>query len=389
MSPRAAFRSIVRTTLLSLFALTSFGCPSDDVVQPEQPTILLSQATVSFTAEQGSTPPTPRSLDITNSKDGTLGGLHATVGYQSGATGWLAVSMSGGTAPCSLVLTVTTTSLEPGNHVAMVTVSSSVAMNSPQSVTVTYTVSEVPRPDLIVTLVSAPGSAQIGDSVYMEVELKNQGEADAGTFRLGPYYSTDQTITTEDRYSGRRCRHSDGLAAGATTRCSGYIPVPDDLSPGTYYLGAIVDDAQEVEERDEDNNTGVSNPITLESPSEGGGNIQPGEWAAATGSSTYSFEFTVNDAATAITWFKVIFSGYRCSNWSRSGSIAFGSTWTISGREISIQKTTQSPSSGATEVYKVNGTFDETGTQASGTWSLSLENGQCTSSGTWEGGPKG
>ncbi len=159
-----------------------------------------------------------------------------------------------------------------------------------------------PKPDLVVTQVTVPNSALVGDSLSMGVELKNQGEADAGTFRLGPYYSSDQTITTSGSYAERRCRYKDDLAAGATTRCRGYIPVPDDLSPGPYYLGAIVDDAEEVDESDEDNNTAMSNAITLaDKPDDGGGEIQAGVWVVSSGSSTDTFEFIVNDTGTAIT----------------------------------------------------------------------------------------
>ncbi len=119
-----------------LLVLVTIGCP-DEVVDPEEPTIALSRAIVSFTSQQGTTPPAPATLGITNSKDGALSGFNATATYRSGASGWLTVSMSSGTGPYSLVLTVTTTGLEPGTHRAMVSVSSGVAMNSPRSATVT------------------------------------------------------------------------------------------------------------------------------------------------------------------------------------------------------------------------------------------------------------
>jgi subtilase family serine protease len=134
-------------------------------------------------------------------------------------------------------------------------------------------------PDLIVTSLTAPATGVIGDSIYVEATLENQGDQDAGAFRFGLYYSTDDEISsddelafvfvtpssplTADRFSGAGCGFESGLGAGEAGSCSGFIPVPDDLTPGTYYLGAIADDLNEVVESDEENNTRASGPITI------------------------------------------------------------------------------------------------------------------------------
>ncbi len=119
-------------------------------------------------------------------------------------------------------------------------------------------------PDLIVTFLSGPSSGQIGGQIAVQANIRNQGYISAGSFRLGFYFSTDPTITLGDVFSGYTCSFS-GLSAGNSATCSGNIGVPSSLSPGTYYLGAIVDDIGQVTESNEGNNARAadSGPITL------------------------------------------------------------------------------------------------------------------------------
>lgn len=118
-------------------------------------------------------------------------------------------------------------------------------------------------PDLVVTYLSGPSSGTIGGQIAIQVTVRNQGYLSAGNFRVGFYFSTDSLITTSDVYSGY-CSFS-GLSAGYSTSCSVNIGVPSSLSPGTYYLGAIVDDWNQVAESNEGNNARIadSGPITL------------------------------------------------------------------------------------------------------------------------------
>ena len=50
----------------------------------------------------------------------------------------------------------------------------------------------------------------------------------------------DATITTADVLFGS-CTYPTGLGASTASDCSGPITVPNALSPGTYYVGAIAD----------------------------------------------------------------------------------------------------------------------------------------------------
>ncbi len=105
-----------------------------------QPAISVAAPSVTFTAAAAGADPAPRSIGITNAGGGTLSGLSAQVTYASGQrTGWLTATI-GQTAPTSLVLTARVGNLPAGTYSASVRIASSVAQNSPQTVSVTFTV---------------------------------------------------------------------------------------------------------------------------------------------------------------------------------------------------------------------------------------------------------
>jgi len=68
----------------------------------------------------------------------------------------------------------------------------------------------------------------------------NAGSVAAGPFRIGVYLSTNTFIGQFDRLVGT-CTRTVSLAAGASAGCGGTVTIPDDLAPGTYYLGVIAD----------------------------------------------------------------------------------------------------------------------------------------------------
>ena len=114
----------------------------------------------------------------------------------------------------------------------------------------------LPRPDLVVTSFSAPGTGTIGGRLpRVEVQIENRGRASAGPFRLGFYVSADASITLADVFTTWHCLYDSGLAASAATSCTGEIGIPSRLSPGLYYLGVIIDDLGQADEADESNNT--------------------------------------------------------------------------------------------------------------------------------------
>jgi hypothetical protein len=107
------------------------------------PTIVITPTSRSFTAQEGGANPAQQTVQITNGGGGTLSGLGGTITYAAGQpTGWLGAAFSGPTAPATLIIAVATGSLASGTYTGYVTINSAVASNSPQQVTVTFTVGE-------------------------------------------------------------------------------------------------------------------------------------------------------------------------------------------------------------------------------------------------------
>src|SRR5688572_1489276 len=106
-----------------------------------QPAIALGATTVAFAAAQGAGDPASQNIAVTNAGGGALTGLTATTDYTSGQpTGWLSATLADASAPTTLALRATTGSLPQGVYTATVQVTSPVAQNNPQTITVTFTV---------------------------------------------------------------------------------------------------------------------------------------------------------------------------------------------------------------------------------------------------------
>ena len=73
----------------------------------------------------------------------------------------------------------------------------------------------VTKPDLDITAVSAPATAEPGDVISVSNTVQNIGNAAAGPFRVGLYLSTDNVCTTGDTFIGSR--NLAGLGVGASS----------------------------------------------------------------------------------------------------------------------------------------------------------------------------
>jgi len=104
------------------------------------PTISLSPNSLSFSATEGGSNPAAQNVTVSNSGSGTLASPTTSITYGSGS-GWLSVNCTGSSAPYSCSTQPTTGSLAAGTYTATVNVSSSGASNTPQSYSVTFTVS--------------------------------------------------------------------------------------------------------------------------------------------------------------------------------------------------------------------------------------------------------
>jgi hypothetical protein len=110
------------------------------------PQILINIKSLSFSATQNGSLPSNQTFDISNSGGGTLNWSITD------DASWLDVNPSGGTGNKTITVSINTTNLAPNTYIAIITITSSSATNSPQTINVTYTVSGNPP---IVTTSSA------------------------------------------------------------------------------------------------------------------------------------------------------------------------------------------------------------------------------------------
>ena len=115
--------------------------------------------------------------------------------------------------------------------------------------------------DLIISSVSSPATAPRGTSVSVNNTVANQGSGSTENFYVGIYLSTDQTITTTDRFLGNR--YIGSIASGAANTAATMVTIPLSISPGTYYVGAIADYPNKALENNKNNNSLAGNTITI------------------------------------------------------------------------------------------------------------------------------
>jgi hypothetical protein len=167
---------------------------------------------------------------------------------------------------------------------------------------------------LVVTAFTTATTGAIGSSVGgASVTVANQGTTAAGAFRIGFYYSRSRSVTTSDIFSGTICSPT-GLAAGGTAySCSGSITVPSTLTPGIWYLAAIADDQNQVQQTDRSGNIRVSDsgtinltggtPADLLSPAPGSiltASTVQFQWSAGTGVSKYTLAIGTSPSGTDV-----------------------------------------------------------------------------------------
>jgi V8-like Glu-specific endopeptidase len=128
------------------------------------------------------------------------------------------------------------------------------------------TVSEAPKPDLHVVSFTSPSQVNPGESVghLLDLIAGNQGSGDAGGFNVGIYISNDPQITTADRLLIGGREYVNSLMAGQTYNVPLYsgMSIPADILPGNYYIGALLDEFNDVDETNENNNY-LSNSIAI------------------------------------------------------------------------------------------------------------------------------
>src|ERR1017187_850943 len=145
------------------------------------PSISLSTGQAHFAYATGGAPPAPQSISISNSGGGTL------AWSASSNASWLSATPSG-TAPSTLTISVTPTSLPPGPYQGAITVSAAGAANSPQTISVSLTVSAA-VPSVVITSVtnSASGaSGAIAPGEIITIKGSGLGPATGVSFSVDP-----------------------------------------------------------------------------------------------------------------------------------------------------------------------------------------------------------
>ena len=107
-------------------------------------------------------------------------------------------------------------------------------------------------PDLTVASFNLPFTVAAGSTVSVSDSVKNIGASAAGASVIRFYLSANALFDSGDTLLGQRA--VDPLGAGLTNGGTTSVTIPSGLS-GTYYLFAIADGANQVQEASESNNT--------------------------------------------------------------------------------------------------------------------------------------
>ncbi len=117
------------------------------------------------------------------------------------------------------------------------------------------------RPDLILSSVSGSSKGNRESKINVSATVKNQSQADAGSFTTTFYLSTDNSITSGDILLGAKTVTS--LTGGSSITLGGSFTIPSGITAGTYYIGAMADSKGVIAETDETNNAKAGNTITI------------------------------------------------------------------------------------------------------------------------------
>lgn len=158
------------------------------------PSIALSRTSVPFSAQLGGANPAVQTVTITNSGTGTLTGLAFTIGYQMGQpNGWLAgIATTGANGETIVSLQPTTGVLPVGTYNATVSMTSPVANNSPQNITVTFVISASPAIGVSTALVNFSGTAGFASPLSQVVIISNGGSGTLNQLSTSINYANGQ-----------------------------------------------------------------------------------------------------------------------------------------------------------------------------------------------------
>jgi len=208
------------------------------------PAIALSPATATFLDTAGTSDPAAQTINVTNGGGGVLSGLSlGTIAYGAGATGWLVANLAASAAPTTLSLSVAKGSIAPGTYTATVPVQSASASNSPQNVSVSFTIVAASS---LASITGTPGYAvmKAGDQLTYAVSGKD-GSGNTVTPAGVSYASRSPAVASVNAATGVVTAVSSGTAvivaqaptATGTTADSTLIVVAANGSPVVAAIG--------------------------------------------------------------------------------------------------------------------------------------------------------
>lgn len=251
---------------------------------PSQPDLVITSVTSPATAvqggtiavqttvqNQGSSPAGPFRISLYLSPDATVSDQDRELGYGDVSdlgAGMLREGSASAKIPADL---------EPGTYYVGVMVDSKRSVSeeneinnvrfSDHPITITSLVSETPvpdekLPDLEVKAIRSDTEGSPGNLMNVTTSVQNTGTATAGPFKVSLYLSKDSGLSDDDILIGMG--EVSELPAGTQSDGKAPSPIPQNLTPGIYYFGILVDSTEVVAESDETNNVGFAqSPVTI------------------------------------------------------------------------------------------------------------------------------
>ncbi|MDD1719877.1 MAG: hypothetical protein LUQ25_07455 [Methanoregulaceae archaeon] len=119
-----------------------------------------------------------------------------------------------------------------------------------------------PRPDLVFSWIDGPGTGTIGQRISITLNVTNSGASPVtGLSYVQMYLSPDTVITGSDKLLKKFM--VPPLGADQSITIGGSPVVQASITPGSYYLGGILDYGNLVAEQDEKNNKGFD-PVPIQ-----------------------------------------------------------------------------------------------------------------------------
>jgi len=126
----------------------------------------------------------------------------------------------------------------------------------------TATMTVIQITDLTVSNITTTQSVvDLGVPFDLHFEVNNLGSSYVGESKTGIYLSTDNVITQNDYRI--KTVWMPGIYGNSTVSKDVQIAAGSNIPPGTYYIGAIADDASENDEQDETNNATVGQVLDV------------------------------------------------------------------------------------------------------------------------------